>query len=40
MTEHPILITWLNDYVFCPKSIFFHNLYSIYMAMQNMKNLI
>lgn len=27
MTEHPILITWLNDYVFCPKSIYFHLLY-------------
>ena len=27
MTEQPILITWLNDYIFCPKSIFFHNLY-------------
>lgn len=25
--EQPILITWLNDYVFCPASIFFHNLY-------------
>ncbi len=27
MTEEPILITWLNDYVFCPRSIYFHNLY-------------
>ena len=25
--ENPILITWLNDYVFCPRSIYFHNLY-------------
>lgn len=25
--EQPILITWLNDYVFCPRSIYFHNLY-------------
>jgi len=25
--EQPILITWLNDYVFCPVSIYFHNLY-------------
>ena len=25
--EEPILITWLNDYVFCPKSIYYHNLY-------------
>ncbi len=25
--EHPILITWLNDYAFCPVSIYFHNLY-------------
>ncbi len=25
--EYPILITWLNDYVFCPLSIYFHNLY-------------
>ena len=25
--EDPILITWLNDYVFCPKSIYYHNLY-------------
>lgn len=26
--ENNILITWLNDFVFCPKSIFYHNLYS------------
>lgn len=25
--EHPILITWLNDFLFCPASIYFHNLY-------------
>lgn len=25
--EHPILITWLNDFIFCPISIYFHNLY-------------
>lgn len=25
--EQPILITWLNDYIFCPVSIYFHNLY-------------
>lgn len=25
--EQPILISWLNDYVFCPVSIYFHNLY-------------
>lgn len=25
--EHPILITWLNDFIFCPASIYFHNLY-------------
>lgn len=25
--ENPILITWLNDFVFCPRSIYFHNLY-------------
>lgn len=25
--EDPILITWLNDFVFCPVSIYFHNLY-------------
>lgn len=26
--ENNILITWLNDFIFCPKSIFYHNLYS------------
>ena len=25
--EEPILITWLNDFIFCPVSIYFHNLY-------------
>lgn len=25
--EEPILITWLNDFIFCPASIYFHNLY-------------
>lgn len=25
--EEPVWITWLNDYVFCPASIYFHNLY-------------
>lgn len=25
--EQPIMITWLNDFVFCPLSIYFHNLY-------------
>ncbi len=25
--EDPILITWLNDFGFCPASIYFHNLY-------------
>lgn len=25
--EEPILITWLNDYIFCPRSIYYHNLY-------------
>lgn len=25
--EDPILITWLNDFIFCPASIYFHNLY-------------
>lgn len=25
--EYPILITWLNDFIFCPASIYFHNLY-------------
>lgn len=25
--EHPVLITWLNDFIFCPASIYFHNLY-------------
>lgn len=25
--ENPILITWLNDFIFCPISIYFHNLY-------------
>lgn len=25
--ENPILITWLNDFIFCPVSIYFHNLY-------------
>ena len=27
--ENPILITWLNDYIFCPVSIYFHNLYGL-----------
>lgn len=26
MSEEPILITNLNDFIFCPVSIFFHNL--------------
>lgn len=25
--EEPISITWLNDFIFCPASIYFHNLY-------------
>jgi CRISPR-associated exonuclease Cas4 len=25
--ENPILLTWLNDFIFCPASIYFHNLY-------------
>lgn len=25
--EEPILISWLNDYIFCPASIYFHQLY-------------
>lgn len=25
--ENPILITWLNDFIFCPVSIYFHSLY-------------
>lgn len=25
--EEPILITWLNDFIFCPASIYYHNLY-------------
>ena len=25
--EDPILITWLRDFDFCPRSIYFHNLY-------------
>lgn len=25
--EEPLLITWLNDFIFCPASIYFHNLY-------------
>jgi CRISPR-associated protein Cas4 len=25
--ENPILISWLNDFVFCPASIYFHQLY-------------
>lgn len=25
--ESPILLTWLNDFIFCPISIYFHNLY-------------
>lgn len=25
--ENPILLSWLNDFVFCPVSIYFHNLY-------------
>ena len=25
--EDAVLFTWLNDYVFCPRSIYFHNLY-------------
>lgn len=25
--EDPIPITWLNDFIFCPASIYYHNLY-------------
>lgn len=25
--ENPVLISWINDFVFCPASIYFHNLY-------------
>lgn len=25
--EEIILISWLNDFIFCPVSIYFHNLY-------------
>lgn len=27
MEDDLILFTWLNDFIFCPKSIYFHNLY-------------
>ena len=27
MMEHPILISYLNDFMFCPASIYFHQLY-------------
>ena len=25
--EEPIIISWLNDFIFCPASIYFHQLY-------------
>ena len=25
--EEPIQIAWINDFIFCPASIYFHNLY-------------
>ncbi len=28
--ETPIIISNLNDYVFCPRSIYFHNIYGSY----------
>ena len=27
MMEDPISIAWLNDYIFCPYSIYLHNVY-------------
>lgn len=27
--ENPINITWLNDFIFCPVSIYFHSLYEL-----------
>jgi len=25
--ENPIILSWLNDFIFCPVSIYFHQLY-------------